>query len=346
MRSNPNQFTKLTPQEVTQYLNRLNLTHSQLPSCSIETLKLLHLNHLLYIPFDTTSLQLPKNWWKSNQNHDDKNENGKEDGKEKEKVWVNPMKKEFEGVFLDEVESFNRIIIEGRGGYCFNLNYLFARLLITLNYEVTLQGARVNMYRNSNPSTHGHLWSPITHLTLFVTIPSSPRKFLCDIGFGGGSSAFPIELIPDIPIKTLTKGEEFKLNFQLCPDLENENGNEGQKAWTVERFVNGYWSACYHVYLNPLTVSDLEVYNWYNSTCPAAHFKSFMVVSILKPNGSRRTLTATTNPEGTHDQIIKLYTKENVISEESDVSIIEPNFNTFYETLCKEFGWGIQLDRR
>lgn len=317
--------TKLTPQELSQYLRRLHLSSSDLSSISaVESLKLLHTQHLLHIPFDTSSLQLPNGWWRSPSSDNP--------------VLVDGFKKGFEGVSVHEEESFRRVVLEGRGGYCFNLNYLFARLLVSLNYTVSLQGARVNLDRNL-PT---HTWSPITHLTLLVNHISFAHQFVCDIGFGGGSSVFPIDLIHNHPIKTFTKNEQFKVLFQTCPELEEEE----IQGWTVQRYLDGYWSTCYHLYLNPLTVSDLKVYNWYNSTCPDAHFRSFMVVSILKANGSRRSLIAIPPTKAQPHQVIKVFTKEGLLVKESDEMIIKPDFKTLYETLLEEFGWGIPLDQR
>ncbi|KAH9816415.1 hypothetical protein DFH28DRAFT_890930 [Melampsora americana] len=349
----PIQIPKLTKLETEQYLKRLNLTFSKLERFSNpkEKLKVLHLNHLLNIPFDTTSIQLPKDWWINSSTTN-------------QKFKIDPFCNGFEGVFLDQ--SFQNVVIEGRGGYCFNLNSLFARLLVSLGYEVNFLGARVNLNRNTNSKIKGYDWSPITHLILQINLPSTLEKIICDIGFGGGSINFPMDLIDSKPMKSLRKDEEFKLTFESCPNLFNEDlinstttsSSSSSKGYTLERWSDslGYWSACYHFNLNPLTFSDLEVLNWYNSTSPLAYFKSFMVVSLLKPNGSRRSLTAMKmdgkqiesefHHEEDQEQSIKVYTKESVMGEESEVVKIEPDLKSLYQTLLNEFGWGIKLDQR
>lgn len=49
----------------------------------------------------------------------------------------------FPGLSLDKEDLFEKIVVKRRGGYCMELNYLFATVLKTLGYEVVHAGARV-----------------------------------------------------------------------------------------------------------------------------------------------------------------------------------------------------------
>lgn len=101
----------LSPTETDAYLRRIGITASQLePLSKNEALREVHVAHLLHIPFDTTSVQLPANWWT---------------GPPETPVVVQPngcSVTPAELVSVDADESFERVIKQRRGGYCFNLN--------------------------------------------------------------------------------------------------------------------------------------------------------------------------------------------------------------------------------
>lgn len=130
---------------------------------------------------------------------------------------------------------------------------------MSLGFRLRSLGARVNLRRGENPNRVGCEWTPITHLALLVETEPGV-EFLCDVGFGGRASAYPIKLIHGIEIDSLTDGERFRVRREVCPYLKLDGALEG---WTMERWVKNWWSPCYHAYLTPLTSSDIEVYNWY-----------------------------------------------------------------------------------
>jgi arylamine N-acetyltransferase len=53
-------------------------------------------------------------------------------------------------IVLDEDVIFDKVVTAGRGGYCYELNSLFARLLDALGFSVKLVSARV--YGDNGPS--------------------------------------------------------------------------------------------------------------------------------------------------------------------------------------------------
>lgn len=72
-----------------------------------ETLRQLHLSHLLHVPFENLSIQA------------------------------------HERVLLDDAALFKKIVVRRRGGFCYELNGLFGALLRQLGFEVTRLSARV-----------------------------------------------------------------------------------------------------------------------------------------------------------------------------------------------------------
>ena len=77
---------------------------------------------------------------------------------------------------LDEKRIFEKLVLQERGGWCFEMNVLFARVLHELGFEVTLLGAAVNRAR---PGAQ----SGLDHLVLLVALE---RPYLADVGFGDG----------------------------------------------------------------------------------------------------------------------------------------------------------------
>lgn len=78
---------------------------------------------------------------------------------------------------LEPEDLFRKVVEEGRGGYCFELNKLFYLLLRELGYDCYCPAARIH-YRRPEPR-------PLSHRTIIVR--AEGRRWLCDVGFGGPS---------------------------------------------------------------------------------------------------------------------------------------------------------------
>ena len=76
-----------------------------------------------------------------------------------------------EQISLDPGDLFDKIVTRGRGGFCYELNGLFAVLLEMLGHKVTRVSARVG----DGP--------PFDHLALLVD-----DAWLVDVGFGSHST--------------------------------------------------------------------------------------------------------------------------------------------------------------
>ncbi len=81
-------------------------------------------------------------------------------------------------------DAYRKVVEHNRGGFCFELNGLFAELLAHLGFEVTRFAAR--------PFTHGNeLAAPFAHLSLVVQLE---RRWLVDVGFGFDFAFEPLDL--------------------------------------------------------------------------------------------------------------------------------------------------------
>lgn len=119
------------------YLTRIGYEGSVNPS--VETLRLLHRAHVLTVPFENLDIHLGRS------------------------------------ISLDPSALFRKIVLSRRGGYCFELNGLFALLLEQLGFSVTRLAARV-LYG-------GEGVRPRSHQLLLVQIGES--RWIADVGFGG-----------------------------------------------------------------------------------------------------------------------------------------------------------------
>ena len=80
-------------------------------------------------------------------------------------------------IVLDQAAFFEKVVRRRRGGFCYELNGLFAVLLRALGFGVTLLSARVAREDDS--------FSPeFCHLTLLVDLPGGGPRRLADVGFG------------------------------------------------------------------------------------------------------------------------------------------------------------------
>jgi N-hydroxyarylamine O-acetyltransferase len=77
-------------------------------------------------------------------------------------------------IVLDEEAFFRKIVGEGRGGFCYELNGLFAAVLRELGFDVTLFSARVF-------DGNGEMGREFVHLMLLVTLE---KRWIADVGFG------------------------------------------------------------------------------------------------------------------------------------------------------------------
>ncbi len=78
---------------------------------------------------------------------------------------------------LNQQALWDKIVVRKRGGFCYELNGMFAWLLKQTGFEVTYLNSRV--FRDD-----GSLGIDFDHLTLLVRAPGQSTRWLADVGFG------------------------------------------------------------------------------------------------------------------------------------------------------------------
>lgn len=135
-RASPFGLFRFTDKEIDGYLERIGVDAVGEPD--LKTLEDLHFAHIHAIVFENLDVHLGR-----------------------------PIE-------IDIPKIFDKIVQRGRGGFCFELNTLFASLLYTLGYDLTVHAARV--------VTSGSRWIPFGHVCLNVTCEG--ETWLTDVGFG------------------------------------------------------------------------------------------------------------------------------------------------------------------
>ncbi|MFJ3262976.1 arylamine N-acetyltransferase [Pseudomonas sp. NPDC086581] len=168
-------------------------------------------------------------------------------------------------ILIEPEAVFAKVVENQRGGYCFELNSLFARLLASLDYRVTLLVARVRWGLPANAPL-----TPQTHLLLRIDLPEGPH--LVDIGFGGPASpsALPLRVNEELP-------GGWRITGSVDGELE-----------MATRSASG-WQTLYRFTLEPQHWADYGMRNWYTSTYPQSVFRNSLRVA-LSEDGARLSL--------------------------------------------------------
>lgn len=141
---------------------------------------------------------------------------------------------------LEPEGLYEKIVVNGRGGYCFELNKLFYLLLTKLGFSCYPVGVRVLMGR---PEPR-----PISHRGIVAAF--GDEKWYCDVGFGGRGPKGILRL-DDPDIQTLTY-ESFRVfredgNYvivHLDGDKQTRMLKFRDELWLDEDFalLNGYYA--------------------------------------------------------------------------------------------------------
>ncbi|WLG26514.1 arylamine N-acetyltransferase family protein [Pseudomonas lurida] len=166
---------------------------------------------------------------------------------------------------LPSVEQ--KVLLEGRGGYCYELNQMFLALLQELGFDACGITGRVVM--GGPPEAH----TARTHRLSLVTLEGV--RYISDVGFGGMVPSSPLQL--DTDTVQATAHEPYRLTF------------DGQGSYTLWAQVAGEWRGLYVFDLQVQAAIDYEIGNWYVSTHPDSPFVGQLKVARLAP-GKRHTL--------------------------------------------------------
>lgn len=231
--------------DVEAYLRRISYSGSIAPTA--ETLRQLQVAHLLTVPFENLSVH-----------------------------WGEP-------IILDDNALFDKIVSHRRGGFCYELNGLFAALLRSLGFDVEMLSAQV-------ANSEGVFGPDFDHMALRVTLE---EKWLVDVGFGDSF------LKPLLLVERLEQAQGHR-SYLMLPD--------DQYLTLTQRIDRQEWKTQYRFTLQPHQFSDYAEMCHYHQTSPQSHFTKARICSRATPEGrltlSEMRLITTTADGNRQEQIL------------------------------------------
>ncbi len=156
-----------------------------------------------------------------------------------------------------------KLVADGRGGWCFEQNWLLGEVLRELGFEVTDLAARVMWNRPVEVPTGR------THRLLLVK--AEGRDWIVDAGFGGQTLTGALELHTEAA--QATPHEPFRLR------------RSGGEERVMETLVRGQWLPMFRFDLQPQLPVDFEAANFQLVHDPASHFTQTLIVSRATADG-------------------------------------------------------------
>ena len=208
--------------DINAYLNRINY-HGSLDPIA-ETLRELQIAHLQTVPFENLSIH------------------------------------KGEPIVLDDESLFGKVVDRRRGGFCYELNGLFAALLRNLGFKVEMLAAGV-------VNSEGVVGPDFDHMALMVVLE---QRWLADVGFGD-SFREPL-LLDDRGIQT-----QDNRDYQIA--------SEGEYLTLMQRESGGDWTAQYRFTLQPRVYNDYAEMCHYHQTSPDSHFTKAPLCSLATTDG-------------------------------------------------------------
>lgn len=225
----PATATRLDPRD---YLARIGFTtpeHMDFQWPSSILLQALHEAHMLAVPFENLSIH-----------------------------YGQP-------IVLQVAALYDKIVLRRRGGFCYELNGMFAWLLRQLEYRVTMLSVEV-------AESGGNFSPAYDHLALLVHDVDGTDR-LADVGFG----------------------DSFRQPLRLRADLEQDGGDghtyrlrhdPGDGSWVVQRDgEEADWKSQYRFILRARDLADFVDRCHFQQTSPDSHFTQNRICSLATPEG-------------------------------------------------------------
>ncbi|HHU30764.1 MAG TPA: arylamine N-acetyltransferase [Firmicutes bacterium] len=214
---------------ITAYLKRINYQGSL--DVSFATLRGLHIAHVTNIPFENIDVYLGR-----------------------------PIK-------LDRKSLFNKLVVNKRGGYCFEMNGLFSIALKELGFTVRDLLARGTI--------DGVNYMSRTHQVLVVEI--GDQRYMADVGYGNDGIREPLLLEEGLEQRQFTDTYRFKKDKRYGYILQKKAGKEFRPLYAFT--------------LEECCPEDFLMSNHYTSTYPDSFFRMARVCTMPTLDG-RITLFA------------------------------------------------------
>lgn len=204
------------------YLHRIGYHGPLVPT--VDTLRNLHVAHMLAVPLENLDI------WRGSP------------------------------ILLDQDLFFEKIVGRGRGGFCYELNGLFAALLVELGFKVSFLSARI---------CDGKIIAEFDHMVLRVQVPGDAECWLADVGYGDGFLE-PLRLTEDL------EQRQNAAIYRLSRDAHR---------WFNARRYDAEWNLLYDFTMQAHELPEFAAMCHYHQTSPDSAFTRRRLCSRATPTG-------------------------------------------------------------
>jgi len=157
---------------------------------------------------------------------------------------------------------YEKIVLDRRGGYCFELNALFAWLLQAVGFEVIHYVARFWRDEPNPPPKRRH------HV---LGVKIGAHTYLTDVGVGG--------IVPRRPVR-LVEGEESPQGDE-CYRMDRDP----RFGWLLMELKRGTWNRVYSFTEEPQEDQDFAFANFWCQQAPTSIFRQGAMLAIRTKDG-------------------------------------------------------------
>ncbi len=204
-------------------------------NASLETLRALHMAHVFTVPFENLNIHMGR------------------------------------PIDLDPEILISKIVHQTRGGYCFEMNGLFALVLEAMGFKLDRLLARILFGRDPAKL------NPRTHQLLLVHI--GKERWMVDVGYGARG------LMAPLLFEVGHTERQFMDHFALRHD--------DTLGYVLQGEIEGDWKNLYCFSLEPNLPVDYIVPNYYTSTWPQSHFVQQRICAMPARTGRLAMTNAT-----------------------------------------------------
>lgn len=265
------------------YFQRIGYTGT--PQPNYETLKALHRAHLLTITYENLDIHLGRY------------------------------------LPLDEAAMYEKIVVQRRGGWCYEMNGLFAWALRQIGFQVTLLASAVNRQINGANAERNHL---ILRVDL-------DQPYLADVGFGNG-------FLEPLPLAAGRYARGF-----LTYRLEQDNHH-----WYFHNHV--YGGAGFDFSLEAFTLPDFAAACHFLQTSPESGFVRTTVCHRFLPEGIRTLKGAvlrSVTPDDVSETIIDNFAAyQQALTHLFDLHLPDADVQTLWESVWERHQAWVALEKQ
>lgn len=174
---------------------------------------------------------------------------------------------------------FEKIVIKGRGGYCFEVNALLSFMLKEMGFKVTNYLARFLRDVDGIPVRHHRV----------VAVELDDTSYICDIGIGSKAPRYPLELKTGFLQTQFGEKYEFQKDEELGFVLWEYNKDQKRKYISFT--------------LDPQLEVDFILPSFYCEKHPNSKFNKALMVAIKTKNG-RKTISDMEYKEFECDELV------------------------------------------